>query len=239
MENKMWSEQQRKNEDFHVAIIMDGNGRWATNQNKLRFLGHQAGAERVREIVETALNMDIDVLSLFAFSSDNWLRPKSEVDFLMHLFGIYLKSEIARCIKNNIRLSIIGRRDRLKTSLVRLIQKAENKTKNGSHLHLRVAIDYSSRERLLTTLKKYVNEMDDNSFQSITDKMDAENVDFLIRTGGEQRLSDFMLWECAYAELYFTKILWPYFSEKDFKEALEEFYNRDRRYGRIPTAIAV
>ena len=235
----MCSESKLNNNEFHVAIIMDGNGRWATNQNKPRFLGHQAGAERVREIVETAVNMDIDVLTLFAFSSDNWLRPKSEVDFLMHIFGIYLKSEITRCIKNNIRLSIIGRRDRLKPSLVKLIEKAESKTKDGTQLHLRVAIDYSSRDRLITVIKNYMNELNENSYQDFSNKMNMTDVDFLIRTGGEQRLSDFLLWECAYAELYFTKILWPDFSERDFKEALDVFYNRDRRFGQIKQAIAV
>ena len=209
---------------------MDGNGRWATKQNKPRFLGHQAGAERVREIVESAVKMDIDILTVYAFSSDNWMRPKKEVDFLMHLFERYLKSEIQRCIKNNIRMSIIGRRDRLKPSLVKLIEKAENKTREGKQLHLRVAIDYSSRYSIVTELKKY---------QDHSEIFNMPDVDFIVRTGGEQRLSDFLLWECAYAELYFTKTLWPDFTEQSFRNALEDYYNRERRFGRVPNAIAV
>jgi len=223
-------EQISKNEEFHIAIIMDGNGRWATNQNKPRFLGHQAGAERVREIVESAVKMDIDILTVYAFSSDNWMRPKKEVDFLMHLFGRYLKSEIQRCLKNNIRMSIIGRRDRLKASLVKQIEKAEHKTRMGKKLHLRVAIDYSSRYSIKTELKKYRDQLE--NFR-------MPDVDFIIRTGGEQRLSDFMLWECAYAELYFSKTLWPDFTAQSFSDALVDYYNRDRRFGRIPNAIAV
>ena len=220
----------KKNEDFHVAIIMDGNGRWATNQNKPRFLGHQAGAERVREIVESAVKMDIDILTFYAFSSDNWNRPPKEVDFLMLLFERYLKSEIQRCLKNNIRMSIIGRRDRLKPSLVKLIEKAENKTRQGEKLHLRVAIDYSSRYSIMTELNKHRGQMENFCMP---------DVDFIIRTGGEQRLSDFLLWEGAYAELYFTKILWPDFTEQNFIDALDEYYNRDRRFGRITQSIAV
>jgi undecaprenyl diphosphate synthase len=235
----MYKEQQSKNDAFHVAIVMDGNGRWATNQNKPRFLGHQAGAERVREIVETAVKMDIDILTLYAFSSDNWMRPKPEVDFLMHLFSMYLKSEIQRCLKNNIRLSIIGRRDRLKPSIVKLIEKAEEKTKKGTQLHLRVAIDYSSRYNIVESIIKYKDQMNDENLQNLSEKLNMTNVDFLIRTGGEQRLSDFLLWECAYAELYFSDIFWPDFSEQNFREAMDEFYNRDRRFGMIPVAIAI
>jgi len=220
----------REKEEFHVGIIMDGNGRWATNQNKPRFLGHQAGAERVREIVESAVKMDIDILTVYAFSSDNWLRPKKEVDFLMLLFERYLKSEIQRCLKNNIKMSIIGRRDRLKSSLIKLIEKAERKTRKGEKLHLRIAIDYSSRYSIMIELKKYRGQLE-NFYMP--------DVDFIIRTGGEQRLSDFMLWECAYAELYFTKTLWPDFTGQSFRNALDDYYNRDRRFGRIPNAIAV
>ena len=226
----MNNEQLSDNNEFHVAIIMDGNGRWATNQNKPRFLGHQAGAERVREIVESAVKMQIDILTVYAFSSDNWNRPQKEVEFLMHLFERYLKSEIQRCIKNNIRMSIIGRRDRLNSSMVKLIEKAEIKTSRGKRLHLRVAIDYSSRHSIISELKKY---------RDHPERFNLPDVDFVIRTGGEQRLSDFLLWECAYAELYFSKILWPDFTEQHFIEALEEYYQRERRFGRIPNAIAV
>jgi undecaprenyl diphosphate synthase len=238
----MCIKQNKQNDEFHVAIIMDGNGRWATNQNKPRFRGHQAGAERVREVVNAAVNLNIDVLTLFAFSSDNWYRPKPEVDFLMNLFGVYLKSEIEQCFKNGIHLSILGRRDRLQPSLVKLIEKTEHKTKNGNKMLLRIAIDYSSREAIITTLKNmnnYENESNDDLYSNISENFRIIDVDFLIRTGGEQRLSDFLLWECAYAELYFTQILWPDFTERCFKDALDDFYSRDRRFGRIPAAIAV
>lgn len=226
-------EQFSKNADFHLAIVMDGNGRWATRQNKPRFIGHQAGAERVREIVESATTMDVDVLTLFAFSSDNWYRPKSEVDFLMHLLSVYLKSEISRCLKNDIKLSIIGRRDRLKPNLVKLIEKAEEKTKNGKRMHLRIAVDYSSRNQMISAFQNMINS---NNFN---EDLPFIEVDFLIRTGGEKRLSDFLLWECAYAELYFTKTLWPDFNDDCLKEAMDEFYKRDRRFGKIKQAIAV
>lgn len=226
-------EQFSKNADFHLAIVMDGNGRWATNQNKPRFLGHQAGAERVREIVETATTMDVDVLTLFAFSSDNWYRPKSEVDFLMHLLGVYLKSEISRCLRNDIKLSIIGRRDRLKPNLVKLIKKAEEKTKDGNSMHLRIAVDYSSRDQMISAFQNM------NNSNNINEDVQFIEVDFLIRTGGEKRLSDFLLWECAYAELYFTKTLWPDFNDACLTEAMDEFYKRDRRFGKINQAIAV
>ena len=237
MENQMNFEQSNQNNDFHLAIIMDGNGRWATNQNKPRFLGHQAGAERVREIVEAAINLEIDVITLFAFSSDNWYRPKKEVDFLLHLFSAYLKSEITRCIKNDIKLSIIGRRDRFKPSLVKMIEKAEMKTKNGKRLHLRIAFDYSSRN-IMKTILQNINNNKMISAETLPASSSFIDVDFLIRTGGEQRLSDFLLWECAYAELYFTKIFWPDFNENCLKEAMDD-YSRDRRFGKIPQAIAV
>lgn len=235
----MYANQLSNKKTFHVAIIMDGNGRWATNQNKPRFRGHQAGAERVREIVEAAVKMDIDILTLYAFSSDNWMRPESEVNFLMHLFSMYLKSEIQICLRNNIRLSIIGRRDRLKTSLVRLIEKAEEKTRRGNQLHLRLAIDYSSQYSIVEFLINNIDKFKVQKTQDLMEIMNMPAVEFLIRTGGEQRLSDFLLWECAYAELYFTDIYFPDFSEQDFKEAMNDFNNRDRRFGKITTAVAV
>jgi len=231
---------------LHVAIIMDGNGRWATRKGKARYQGHQAGASRVREIVEAAPDLNIGTLTLFAFSSDNWRRPRYEVDFLMGLFQSYLKSEIEKCIKNGIRLSIIGRRDRLQTQIIGLIEHAEEVTATGQNLHLRVAVDYSSKEMILQAAKRLSQESDisKENFENLLSSSiypweSSPDVDLLIRTGGEKRLSDFLLWECAYAELYFTPVMWPDFSPENFREALCNFQSRERRFGQIPQNAAV
>jgi len=231
---------------FHVAIIMDGNGRWATRQSKPRFYGHQAGAARVREIVEAAPELNIDVLTLFAFSSDNWRRPKYEVNFLMDLFNSYLKSEVAKCQENGIRLSIIGRRDRLQPQLVDLIDHAEKETATGSNLHLRVAVDYSSKETILQAAKRLSQEenISQQTFSSLLSNgiypwETSPDVDLLIRTGGEKRLSDFLLWECAYAELYFTSVMWPEFRKENLQEAVKSYQVRERRFGQVPQISAV
>lgn len=231
---------------LHVAIIMDGNGRWANNQGKPRFWGHQAGAERVRQIVEASPKFNISVLTLYAFSSDNWQRPKFEVDFLMNLFQSYLQSEIEKCVENDVKLSIIGRRDRLNPALNRLINMAETKTSYGQKLHLRVAIDYSAREAILQAARK-IDQESDISREEFSQLLSGDNfnwdpspdVDLLIRTGGEKRLSDFLLWECAYAELYFTRTMWPDFNSRHLKRAIQSFHSRERRFGRVPQAAAV
>lgn len=231
---------------LHVAIIMDGNGRWANRQGKPRFWGHQAGAERIRQIVETSPKYNISVLTLYAFSSDNWQRPTFEVDFLMNLFQSYLQSEIEKCVENDVKLSIIGRRDRLNPALNRLINMAETKTCYGQKLHLRVAIDYSAREAILQAAQKIDRETN-ISREEFSKLLSSDNfnwdpspdVDLLIRTGGEKRLSDFLLWECAYAELYFTRTMWPDFNSGHLKRAIQSFHSRERRFGRVPQAAAV
>ena len=199
---------------FHVAIIMDGNGRWATERGMPRPAGHRAGAEAVRRAVEAAPDAGIDMLTLYAFSSDNWNRPRTEVETLMTLFQRFLSSEIARCVDAGVRLSIIGRRDRLTPTLLRLIESAEDATRNGSRVWLRLAIDYSSRN-------------------AIARRDFIEDVDLLIRTGREKRLSDFLLFEAAYAELHFTDKLWPDFNRDDLLHAVHEFHSRQRRFGAI------
>jgi undecaprenyl diphosphate synthase len=231
---------------LHVAIIMDGNGRWANRQGKPRFIGHQAGAARVREIVETAPDLNISVLTLYAFSSDNWQRPKYEINFLMNLFESYLQSEIEKCIENGIKLSIIGRRDRLSPKITFLIEQAESLTTHGMNLHLRVAIDYSARDAIIRAAQKIEPKHTINR-EKFSYLLSSENsngtivpdVDLLIRTGGEQRLSDFLLWECAYAELYFTKIMWPDFTGYNLKEAIKKFQVRERRFGQIPQTAVI
>jgi undecaprenyl diphosphate synthase len=231
---------------LHVAIIMDGNGRWANRQGKPRFIGHQAGAARVPEIVETAPELNISVLTLYAFSSDNWQRPKYEINFLMNLFESYLQSEIEKCIENGIKLSIIGRRDRLSPKITSLIEQAELLTTNGMNLLLRVAIDYSARDAIIRVAQK-IEPKHTITREKFSHLLSSENsigtiipdVDLLIRTGGEQRLSDFLLWECAYAELYFTKIMWPDFTGYNLKEAIEKFQVRERRFGQIPQTAVI
>ncbi len=207
----------------HVAIIMDGNGRWATARGLPRTAGHRAGADAVRKVVETAPRVGIRTLTLFAFSSDNWKRPTREVAALMRLFQRYLASESAALQENGVRLSVIGRRDRLPTALVRQIDAAERLTEGGQRLHLRLAVDYSAREAIE---------------RSASDAAClGPDVDLLIRTGGERRLSDFLLWECAYAELYFTETRWPDFGAGDLERAVADFHNRQRRFGALPTAV--
>ena len=225
---------------MHTAIIMDGNGRWAERRGLPRTAGHRAGAKAVRRIVEAATRGDIDVLTLYAFSSANWSRPSVEVSGLMRLLKRYLVSETARCLDNGVRLSVIGRRDRLSRNLVNTIEHTERITAHGSKLHLRLAIDYSARAAIASAAARVSGECAPEDFeQHLAAAMHTEvgpPVDLLIRTGGERRLSDFMLWECAYAELVFTDTFWPDFDEPAFEAALLEFAHRDRRFGGLSRA---
>lgn len=232
---------------IHVAIIMDGNGRWATAKGQMRTAGHIAGARTVKKIVEAAPDCGIGTLTLYAFSSDNWRRPSREVGLLMRLFRRYLISEVARCVTNGVRMRIIGRRDRVPAELLRAINNAEHATRGGRKLDLRIAVDYSARDAILRAAQKMfpatTSEPNRDEFAKLLAHVDhatgeSRDVDLLIRTGGEQRLSDFLLWECAYAELYFTRRMWPEFSSVDLAEAVEEFRNRERRFGAVPSAAA-
>jgi len=225
---------------FHVAINMDGNGRWALLRGRPREEGHVAGASAVRRTIESAPALGITTLTLYAFSSDNWRRPKREVDNLMFLFEKHLDSECAHLIDNNVRFNVIGRRDRLPDSLTRRIAHVEEQTREGTALHLRVAMDYSARGALLAAagrLAQGTAPTREAFEQSMTEAIHAprgtRDVDLLIRTGGEQRLSDFLLWESAYAELYFTDVMWPDFTKADLAAAVQAFAARDRRYGGI------
>jgi undecaprenyl diphosphate synthase len=228
---------------IHVAIIMDGNGRWATARGRPRTTGHVVGARTVRTIVESAESAGIGTLTLYAFSADNWKRPSREVSTLMWLFRRYLLSEVDRCIKNGVRMTIIGRRDRLPVELCKAIETAELATRGGSRLDLRIALDYSARESILRAAQcADGHSLEPEAFaqvlNDVTNAGPARDVDLLIRTGGEQRLSDFLLWECAYAELYFTTRMWPEFSPADLCAAVREFHARDRRFGGIREAVA-
>ncbi len=225
---------------MHTAIIMDGNGRWAERRGLPRTAGHRAGAKAVRRIVEAATRGDIDMLTLYAFSSDNWSRPAGEVSSLMWLLKRYLVSETARCLDNGVRLSVIGRRDRLSRDLVNTIEHTEHITAHGSDLHLRLAIDYSARAAIAGAAARVRGACPPDEFeQHLAAAMHADvgpPVDLLIRTGGERRLSDFLLWECAYAELVFIDTFWPDFDEPALEAALLEFARRDRRFGGLSTA---
>ena len=229
---------------IHVAIIMDGNGRWANARGRPRTAGHIAGARVVRKIVEAAPDCGIGMLTLYAFSADNWARPSREVALLMRLFRRYLVAETDRCVTNDVRMRIIGRRDRIPSELLRAIKAAEEATRHGTRLDLRIAVDYSSRDALVRAAQHLrddnVTREDLSRAMCKVDHWDGEcrDVDLLIRTGGEQRLSDFLLWECAYAELYFTDRRWPDFGPADLASAVSEFHSRERRFGTVPEAAA-
>jgi undecaprenyl diphosphate synthase len=197
---------------LHAAIIMDGNGRWALRRGRPRAAGHRAGAAAVRRVVEAAPSLGIRTLTLYAFSSDNWRRPPAEVSRLMRLFEAYLRGETARCIAEGVAVRVIGRRDRLGPALLGAITAAEKATSGGRTLQLNLAVDYSSR-------------------LAIRSRELLPDVDLLIRTGGEQRLSDFLLWECAYAELHFTSAAWPDFGRAELAVAVSDFHSRQRRFG--------
>jgi undecaprenyl diphosphate synthase len=231
---------------FHVAITMDGNGRWATLRGRPREEGHCVGATAVRRTVESAPGLGITTLTLYAFSSDNWQRPRGEVDNLMSLLQQYLDGECAHLAEREVRLSIIGRRDRIPDSLVHAIAAVEELTRKGTTLHLRVAIDYSARHTLMAAASRMSSRIPPTreAFErALCEGMHAprgtRDVDLLIRTGGERRLSDFLLWESAYAELYFTDVLWPDFGEADLAAAVQEFTARDRRFGGVRRTVTM
>jgi undecaprenyl diphosphate synthase len=237
------------NESLHVAIIMDGNGRWAQARGLARTAGHRAGAEAVRRAVRAAPTCGIGTLTLYAFSSDNWGRPPREVSLLMRLLGRFLVAETDELVRHGVRLNVVGRRDRLMPSLCADIETAEAKTAAGRELQLRLAVDYSSREAIMRAARVLNSERRSTSIvtreefarllgRAVHDSVPARDVDLLIRTGGEQRVSDFLLWESAYAELYFTRRMWPDFTGDDLSAAVAEFHARERRFGCVPVVAA-
>lgn len=229
---------------IHAAILMDGNGRWAEMRGLPRSAGHRAGAEAVRRIVEAAPDAGIRTLTLFAFSTNNWQRSPEEVGALFGVLETYLHRESLRADENGVRINVIGRRDRLPSALVTAIETAESATERNCDLSLRIALDYSAREAMLRAACWMVSstEVTQQEFSrrlgQVTHTPEASpDVDLLIRTGGEQRLSDFLLWESAYAELYFTDRMWPDFDAADLAAAVREYRARDRRFGRVPVSI--
>ncbi|MGE5327073.1 MAG: polyprenyl diphosphate synthase [Deltaproteobacteria bacterium] len=224
---------------LHVAIIMDGSGRWASARGWSRSAGHLAGVRVVRQIADAAPSLGVGTLTLHCFSAENWNRPADEVSMLLGIFEDYLRNEIAHWLQQGVRVSVIGRRNRVPQSLREAMARAEAATESCRGLHLRLAIDYSSREAILGAAAqlKMIRDLPEFAFpRALTTSHgggEAPDVDLLIRTGGEQRLSDFMLWECAYAELFFSPLAWPEFSAKHLSMAIDDFRSRDRRYGRI------
>lgn len=230
---------------LHVAILLDGNGRWAASRGLPRAEGHRAGMAAVRRVVRAAADLGISTLTLYAFSSNNWERPAGEVNSLLGLLENYLRNDAAECAAQGIRVRVIGRRDRIPRSLVDAIETAERATAAGRKLELRIALDYSSREAILRAACWMVSslEVSDKEFARRLGQVThaggpMPDVDLLIRTGGERRLSDFLLWECAYAELLFTPRMWPEFEAADLAAAVKDFLGRERRFGRLPEAAA-
>jgi undecaprenyl diphosphate synthase len=217
---------------MHVGIIMDGNGRWAQARGLPRSAGHRAGATSVRRAIESAPSQDISVLTLYAFSSDNWKRPGAEVRALMRLLTNYLRAELASCVEQGVRVEVVGRRDRLPAFVLDAMARAERMTAAGTVLRLRLAIDYSSRDAIVRAAAHGPRSRAELAHHlEPTCDLPVPDVDLLIRTGGEQRLSDFLLWESAYAELYFTEVQWPDFDGAALAAAVAEFSRRQRRFG--------
>jgi undecaprenyl diphosphate synthase len=226
---------------LHVAIIPDGNGRWALQRGRPRRAGHQAGAENVRRIVDAAANLGVGTLTLFAFSGDNWERPPGEVDALFGVVRQVMLDQASHWVTRGIRLRVVGRRDRLPSLLRAVIQSVEEATAEGVTMQLRIALDYSSREQILRAATRFYTtlEISQEAFGRMLGRVshageDVPDVDLLIRAGGEQRLSDFLLWECAYAEMVFSKKMWPDFGAADLEAAIREYHMRARRFGRVP-----
>jgi undecaprenyl diphosphate synthase len=234
---------QEPSDRLHVAIVMDGNGRWAEARGLPRLAGHRRGVRAARRIVEAAPGLGIGTLTLFAFSSDNWKRPRPEVDGLMALLGSFLRREATALAAHDVRLSLIGRRDRLPLPLVTAATRAERETADARGLHLRLAVDYSARDMILRAARRGPSGPEPReAFAARLGQAyggaGAPDVDLLIRTGGEQRLSDFLLWESAYAELRFVSRMWPDFAAADLAAALDDFHARDRRFGSLPLATS-
>ncbi len=229
----------------HIAIIMDGNGRWARRRFLPRVMGHQRGVEALREVVKSCLDLGVEYLTVFAFSSENWRRPADEVSFLMSLFVKMLELEVSRLHENNIRLKIIGDRSRFDSKLRQMMQDAEQLTANNTALTLTIAANYGGRWDMMNAVQTMLRERPDlaqgfaeEDLSPYLSLNDAPEPDLFIRTGGEQRISNFMLWQLAYTELYFTDVLWPAFGRKELEAAIASYQKRERRFGRTSEQLA-
>ncbi len=223
----------------HVAIIMDGNGRWAQKKGLPRRKGHKEGVSTLKKIAKAAGKMGINYLTVYAFSTENWKRPDKEVNFLLNLFENTIKNELDALKENDVHINIIGRKNSLPSNIVNQIEYLENKTANENDLILNIAFNYGGRAEIVDTAKKIiknkvnVEDLDEKKFSSYLYLDSIPDVELLIRTGGEKRLSNFLLWESAYAELYFTDVYWPDFSKDNLQEAINEFHQRNRRFGSL------
>ena len=220
----------------HIGIIMDGNGRWAKMRGKERSYGHKVGSENVDRIVSYAFERGIKVMSLYAFSCENWQRPKAEVDELMRLLDVYMKKFIKKVLKNDVRLSVMGDIEKLSPSLQKSIKKAMQDTENKQNFVLNIGINYGGRQEIVNAVNKLVKDGKDITIDSISENLYTApfgEPDIIVRTGGEYRLSNFMLFQGAYSELYFTDVLWPDFNEKEFDKVLVEYSKRTRRFGKV------
>ncbi|MBN1622641.1 MAG: isoprenyl transferase [Endomicrobiales bacterium] len=221
----------------HIAIIMDGNGRWAKKKNLPRVFGHRAGMKSVQKIVETCVQLKIEVLTLYAFSTENWIRPKTEIGALMTLLQNYLKIEFERMMDNNIQLRTIGDISKLPKTPHKELVKVMQKTKSNTGLVLNLALNYGSRQEIMNAITRILesrkNKVDQKTFESYLDTSGLPDPDLIIRTSGEMRLSNFLLWQCAYSELYVTPVLWPDFKPENLYEAIADFQKRERRFGGV------
>ena len=227
----------------HIAIIMDGNGRWATSKGLPRSAGHQKGAETLQEIVRTAADLNIPYMTLYAFSTENWQREKSEVEYLMGLLRQYLKSELKEIEERGARIIFIGERHMLAQDIIVKMSEIERKTKNNTKFTLCIALSYGSRAEIVAATKKAarlvadgelkVEDIDEKTFSNLLYTAGIPDPDLVIRTSGERRISNYLLWQIAYSELYFTNTLWPDFSSEEFKAIISDFNSRERRYGKV------
>jgi undecaprenyl diphosphate synthase len=227
----------------HVAIIMDGNGRWATKRHLPRSAGHRAGVESLREIINASIEIGVDYLTVYSLSSENWKRPESEIKFLMKLFLATIKNELRLLMEHGVRLRLIGDRKSLPPEVVKAYEEAEKKTSENTKLNFNIALNYGSRQEILDAFKalgEKINSgelnIEDIGIKDLSDNLytkDIPDPDFLIRTSGEHRISNFLLWQISYSELYFTKVLWPDFKRKHFIKAIDEYQRRNRRFGKL------
>ena len=224
-----------QNHPKHVAIIMDGNGRWAKKQGEKRMFGHEKGAETAEKIIEYASNSGVRYLTLYTFSTENWKRPEEEVNFLFKLFIKYLESRMKKIISKGVRMRFSGRIDKMPEDIQKACKRIEEKSKNNDKLDLIMALNYGSRQEITDAVNKLISQKKEHiTKQDIQNSLylpDVPDVDLLIRTSGEKRISNFLLWQIAYSEFYFTEILWPDFDENEFDKALLEYAHRERRFG--------
>ncbi len=227
----------------HIGIIMDGNGRWANLRGLPRIEGHRRGAERAKDIINASLEMGIQVLTLYAFSIENWSRPEEEVEMLMELLQTYLSGEFVRMLREGVRFRMIGDRQRLPVHIRELINRTEEETSSLDQMTLVLALSYGGKDEILRAVKKAIrlemteDEVTEDTFEELLDTAGLPPVDLVIRTSGEKRLSNFLLWQSAYAELYFTETLWPDFTREEYISAIQDYQRRERRFGRVLTPL--